>query len=106
MGVSWEQFWNMNPRILKSVTEGYAARIKFEAERANIQAHLQGQYFVDGILATVGNMFSKGNSYKYPKKPYDLHSEKENNSQEEIAVFEMKQRTNSLKKLGLQDSPK
>lgn len=36
-------------------------------------AHLQGIYFMEAILTTVGNMFNKSSSkHKYPDKPYDL----------------------------------
>lgn len=37
-------------------------------------AHLQGAYFVEALLATVGNMLSDKTSkkHKYPEKPYDL----------------------------------
>lgn len=61
-----------------------------------------GQYFAEAI----GTMF-KG---KYPKKPlFQLEDENGANgnaeSREEVAVFEMKQRINLLKRSGLPDSP-
>ena len=43
-------------------------------EEKNFLAHLQGEYFVEALLATVGNMFSgKGASkFTYPEKPHEL----------------------------------
>ena len=107
MGVSWSEFWQMNPRILKSISEGYAQKIKSETERNNNMAYRQGIYFMDAIASTVGNMFSKGANNHYPKKPYEIFSEdsEENGSNEEIAVFEMKQRTKYLLNSGMSEGP-
>lgn len=107
MGVSWSEFWSMTPRILKAISEGYSIKIKEEYERQNMIAHLQGRYFADAIMSTVGNALSKS-KHSYPKKPYSILDEKyseNSNSNEEIAVFEMKQRTNALKNMGLKESP-
>ena len=45
-----------------------------QLEEKNFLAHLQGEYFVEALLATVGNMFSgKGASkFTYPEKPHEL----------------------------------
>lgn len=42
-------------------------------------AYLQGRYFVDALLSTVGNMFSKKGAkpLEYPKEPYNLEAERE-----------------------------
>lgn len=108
MGVSWSEFWSMNPRILGSISNGYVKKIRNEREEKNIVAHLQGIYISDAIMATIGNAIFKGPKHTYPKKPYEFfeeHISKNNNSNEEIAVFEMKQRTNALKNMGLKESP-
>lgn len=97
----------MNPRILGAISDGYARKIKNEYERKNVIAHLQGMYFADAIMSTVGNALFKG-KHSYPKKPYKFfeeHISENDNSNEEIAVFEMKQRTNALKNMGLKESP-
>jgi hypothetical protein len=74
LGISWEQFWNMNPRIILRISDGHNERIKERMQLENQMAYQQGKYFVDAIMATVGNMLStkKSTSYKYPEKPYDL----------------------------------
>lgn len=97
----------MNPRILKSIFEGYQIKTKNYYEKKNVVAHLQGMYIADAIMSTVGNALFK-EKHKYPKKPYkfgDGGMSENDNSNEEIAVFEMKQRTNSLKLLGMKESP-
>lgn len=97
----------MNPRILGAISDGYARKIKNEYEEKNVIAHLQGMYFADAIMSTIGNSLSKSR-HAYPKKPYKFFEEhifENNNSNEEIAVFEMKQRTNALKNMGLKESP-
>lgn len=62
-----------------------------------------GQY----ILAAISTVFLEKS--KYPKKPmFQVINSSENgykDSQEEIAVFEMKQRTKLLEKSGLMESP-
>lgn len=107
MGVTWSEFWNMNPRILKAISEGYSEKTKYEIIRSNNMAYRQGIYFMDAIASTVGNMFSKGAKNQYPKKPYEIFSEdsEENTTREEIAVFEMKQRTKYLLNSGMSESP-
>ena len=89
MGVSWSEFWQMNPRILKSISEGYAQKIKSENERNNNTAYLQGKYFVDGILCTVGNMFSKGKPFDYPKEPYQIYEKRELTEEEKMKEVDL-----------------
>ena len=56
--------------------------------------HLEGQYFADALIATVGNMFrGKGQSpYHYPSEPYTLNLDYEqgldieDEGQKEIAI--------------------
>lgn len=102
--MTWAEFWTLTPRALRVISDSYYKKKEEELEEKNSIAHLQGKYVMDAIASTVGNMFGKGSNYHYPKKPYDISSK--DGSSEEIAVFEMKQRTNSLKKMGMQESPK
>ena len=50
-------------------------------------AYLQGRYFVDALLSTVGNMFSKKGSkvLEYPREPYNLDAERELTQEEKDA---------------------
>lgn len=100
MGVTWERFMDSCPRELKAYENAY----KLEANRKDAINWQLGQY----ILSAIGAAFSK--KAKYPEKPvFQIKNEIENNSykenNEEIAIFEMKQRIRELEKQGLPSSP-
>lgn len=79
IGISWEQFWTLNPHIIKILIKADSEKKKSEMQTANIIAHLQGQYFIEGLMTTVGNMFSgkTAKKHKYPEKPYELYKNKQ-----------------------------
>lgn len=56
------------------MVKAYNEAKKNEIKQANMLMHLEGMYFVDALLATVGNMFrGKGQkAFEYPKEPYSL----------------------------------
>lgn len=89
----------MNPRIIKFCVEQYKAKRNEE----DLKQWQLGQY----ILAAVSCISPKG---KYPKKPMfqieeDIKKNGSKESQEEIAIFEMKQRIKALRMQGLPESP-
>lgn len=47
-------------------------------------SHIQGMYFAEALLSTVGNMFSSktAKKHEYPDKPYDLGLDKSKNESE------------------------
>ena len=68
-------------------------------------AHIQGMYFVEALMTTVGNMFSDKHSKKheYPASPYDLDldGKKEDREQErQIQLFKA-QLTNAMTNFNL-----
>ena len=79
LGTSYDEFWSLNPRKVEVMVVAYNEEKKNELRQANMMMHLQGIYFVDALLATVGNMFKgKGQkAFKYPKEPYTLDLEYE-----------------------------
>lgn len=84
--------------------EPYAKAYKEQRNISDAQNWQLGQY----ILASIGSAFSK--NAKYPNKPmFQIDDGVSKNgykeSQEEVAVFEMKQRTKMLEKSGLMQSP-
>lgn len=85
IGISWESFWKMNPRIVKLHIQGFRQREEMEINKANMISHLLGLYFQESIASTVGNMFSKKGAkpYKYPEKPFQFNKE-DNLSKNEI----------------------
>lgn len=88
------------PRELKAYETAY----KLDANRKDAMNWQLGQY----ILSSIGTAFSKDG--KYPEKPmFQMKNETEHNSykecNEEIAIFEMKQRIKILERQGLPPSP-
>lgn len=100
IGVSWEKFMDSCPNDLKPYETAYQVKVN----RQDIENWQLGQY----LMAAISSALSP--QAKYPKKPmFQIAQKKECNScgesQEEIAVFEMKQRTKALEKSGLKLSP-
>ena len=77
MGISYNDFWDMNPRIVKVYIEGYKNKINRDLEYDNYISYLSGIYVRDALASTVGNMFSKKGSkpIEYPKEPYPVTQE-------------------------------
>lgn len=69
----------MTPHDVLLILEGYQSKRKQETEYQNVMMYIQGRYFVDALMCTVGNMFSKkgAEQIKYPKEPYDLEPDRE-----------------------------
>lgn len=57
MGISYDEFWTLNPRKLKVLVEGYKLRRKIEDE----QAWLLGGYVFQAVSTSLGNAFKKKN---------------------------------------------
>lgn len=77
MGISYNDFWNMNPRIMNIHIEGYKTKVNRDLEYDNYMAFLSGVYVRDALASTVGNMFSKKGArpIEYPKEPYPVTQE-------------------------------
>lgn len=87
------------PKELEPFIDAY----KLKKNREDIAQWQLGQY----MAAAVSCIFPKG---KYPKEPmFQIKEEPKmggyKESKEEIAIFEMKQRINLLRKSGLPESP-
>lgn len=64
--------------------------LKRQIEHDNTMAHLQGIYFRDALLSTVGNMFSsKGKKFDYPEMPYDLDLDNNKEEREKDSQLEL-----------------
>lgn len=74
IGIKDYEFWYMNPRKILLYTKGKQKEIQQKLDYDNTIAFVQGQYFMDALLATVGNMLSgkKKEPFKYPEHPYKL----------------------------------
>lgn len=75
LGVSYSDFWTLNPHRVEILVLAFNEAKKNELRTQNMLFHLQGHYFADALLATVGNMFrGKGQrAFEYPDEPYDLN---------------------------------
>lgn len=79
LGTSYDEFWKLNPNKINVMVAAYNEAKKNEIRQANMLYHLEGMYFMDALIATVGNMFrGKGQkAFEYPKEPYTLDLEYE-----------------------------
>lgn len=76
------------------MVKAYNEAKKNELRTKNMLYHLEGMYFMEALLATVGNMFrGKGHkAFEYPKEPFTLDLEYEggldmsNEADREIAL--------------------
>jgi hypothetical protein len=84
----------MNPRIIQAIADGYAEKKKDDMQIENCVAYLQGRYFMDALMATVGNMFKRRGQkpYQYPESPYDLDEQKSNGELTEEEIEKQRER--------------
>lgn len=87
IGINYHDFWSMTPRAVLLILEGFNQSRQRKLEYDNLMAYIQGRYFVDALLCTVGNMFSKkgARQLEYPKEPYNLEGEKKLTQEEKDA---------------------
>lgn len=65
MGMTFEQFWEDDP----SLARAYRKADEIRRKRMNEELWLAGIYVSEALASTVGNMFTKGQKYKYPAEP-------------------------------------
>lgn len=75
MGVSWHEFWKMNPRIIKVIAKGYKEKIK----EKDYLAWLSNQYTLSAVSVAVEHCLAgrKARS-KYIEKPIMQKIEEQN----------------------------
>ena len=78
IGMSWEQFWEGDPFLVKAYRKAESIRRR----RLNEELWLSGIYTSEALASTVGNMFSKGNKHKYPSEPLPITEEERLERQE------------------------
>lgn len=75
IGVSWDEFWRMNPRILYAITEGYNQRVRNE----DYMNWINGQYTLSAVIVGVErNLAGRKAKSEYPKNPFFEEIEKQN----------------------------
>lgn len=103
LGVTLDDFWDLNMRKVNILIKAYNEKEKNNLQKQNMLMHLQGRYFMEALLSTVCNMFrSKGQKpYEYPKEPYllDLDNENIEDREEREMEFMRKQFVHNLNNL-------
>lgn len=74
MGVSWQEFWSMNPRIIKVIAKGYKEKIKEQ----DYLAWLSNKYTLSAVGVAIENNFAKHPKAKYIDKPIMQQIEEQN----------------------------
>ena len=66
LGISWDDFWKMNPRIIKIHLKAHDEWIKEQ----DYLMWLQGRYFHDALMVGLSRFASKNSTAEYPKNSY------------------------------------
>lgn len=76
-GVDYDRFGKLTLKDMRIIAKAYSEKTKVEFEVEDTMAFIQGRYFLQALLATVGNMFrDKGSKpHSYPDKPYSQNKE-------------------------------
>lgn len=94
------------PAELKPYEKAYAMKIKNSDSLAHAWV---GSYGISALIFAIDHCFNKKAKSKYIKNPFvSLEMESKSGleeSNEEVAIFEMKQRIELLRKQGLPESP-
>ena len=75
MGMTYEQYWDMSPYLVKAYRKAQLIKQK----RQNEDMWLQGLYFYTGLCCGLQNVFRKKGEKqaKYPEKPFDVFKKTE-----------------------------
>lgn len=86
MGMTYEQFWDGEPKMAAA----YRRADQLRRKRENELLWLEGMYTAEALASTVGNMFSKGHKHKYPAEPFPVTEDeaKERREREQKAKME------------------
>lgn len=66
--MSYDQFWHDDPSLAVS----YRKADELRRKRMNEELWWSGMYMCEALVATVGNMFSKGKKHEYPSEPLPI----------------------------------
>lgn len=74
IGVSWQDFWHMNPHIINLLLEGHNEKIK----ELDTLAWSFGHYVLSAVATSIENNFAKHPKAKYIKEPLMKEIERKN----------------------------
>lgn len=69
IGISYNDFWPMNPKILNILIDAYRSRKEDENKIMDLQAWLTGVYVREAVASALA-----GRKHKYPEKPYAMQT--------------------------------
>ena len=78
MGVTWKEFWKMNPRIIKAISLGYREKQKL---RDREMWSWFGNYGISAMVFAIEHCFSKNPKSQYIDSPASEESGKEHAKQ-------------------------
>jgi hypothetical protein len=66
LGISWDEFWRMNPRIIKLHIRAHEEWLKEQ----DYLMWIQGRYVHDAFMVGLAHFASSHSNAEYPKNPY------------------------------------
>lgn len=69
IGISWQEFWSMNPHIIKCIYKGYQERLKEQMMVQDRMNHIANQYTLSAITVAIDHAFNKKAKSKYIENP-------------------------------------
>lgn len=66
MGVTWQEFWGMNPHIINCLQRGYEEKIKQEDY---LQYLWWGKYGISAFIFAIDHTFAKNPREEFVKEP-------------------------------------
>lgn len=101
-GMSSNEFWEEDPDLFWAYRFSFYEKLKLENEVFNINAHLQGAYFMDALQIALSNCFGKGKKIDYPRVPYGMEEKVDLKEQKQKQIVnDLKKRVEEINKLNL-----
>ena len=93
IGISWQEFWEMNPHIIKLLLKGHEEKIKEQ----DYMAWLQGQYTLSAVSVAVEHCLAgKKAKSKYIEKPLMQEIQEKQEANKPLTEEEKKRQTEQL----------
>ena len=91
--MTYDEYWFGDPLMVRAFYKAEQLRQK----KVNEEKWLQGIYFRYALNSVIGNMFGKtGEAVDYPNRPINITAEKEEETEEQRAVREEREKNFAL----------
>lgn len=67
MGITWQEFWSMNPHIINCIRKGYEEKLK---QDDRLQHVWWGRYGISALVYAIDHCFNKHACSEYEKEPF------------------------------------